>query len=204
MKRVAVVFACSLSLAGGIALSSGNPADVETEEPTEDPAALEAVEDDAPVVDGVFTEDEVVEETDSKSARIDKFYNGLNAENLKDRVNTLYSESVQFSSPLTVATGRDELLSHYQELFKNVKGFTLEVSEEFISGQETVLLWEATYSHDKLSDGAQLRVSGVSHLTFANDQIVSQRDYFDAGSAIYEHVTLVGRIVRWVKNKVTG
>lgn len=204
MKRVAVLFACSVSLAAGIALSSGNPADVESDAAAEDPAGLEPGEDEAPVVDGVFSEEETVEETDSKSARIDKFYNGLNAENLKERVSALYAENVQFSSPFAALSGRDELLKHYEELFRNVKGLTLEVTEEFISGQETVLLWEATYAHDKLSDGAQLKVSGVSHLTFANDQIISQRDYFDAGAAVYEHVTLVGRIVRWVKNKVAG
>jgi len=144
------------------------------------------------------------EETDSKSAKVDKFYNGLTSDNLASRMEAMYATNVQFSSPYTTLVGRDALSEHYKNLFANLKSFNLEITEEFVSGQETVLLWDVTYAHPKLNSGATLKASGVSHLTFANDQVLSQRDYFDAGNMVYEHVTLVGRVVKWVKNKVIG
>lgn len=188
----------------GLGFGAGNPADVQVEPENSEPSNIDAVEEDAPVVDGVFSEEMPVEETDSKSSNVDKFYNGLTSENIASRVEAMYATNVQFVSPYTKLDGREALTEHYKRLFANLKSFSLEITEEFVSGQETVLLWDITYAHPKLNGGEPLKTSGVSHLTFANDQVLSQRDYFDAGAMVYENVTLVGRIVKWLKNKVVG
>lgn len=202
-----MVAAVAALLSGGMALSSGNPADVNVASSLieEDPAGADGIlEDDAPVVEGVFSDDEVVEEADSKSARVDKFFNGLTSENIKERVSGLYATNVQFSGPFAKLTGQDALVNHYMNLFSGLKSFSLEITEEFISGQETVLLWELTFANDSLNSGKELKIEGVSHLTFAGDLIISQHDFYDAGAAVYEHVTIIGRLVRWVKGKVAG
>ncbi len=188
----------------GLGFSAGNPADVEVEPENIEPSNADAVDEDAPVVDGVFAEEMPVEETDSKSTKVDKFYNGLTSENIAARMEAMYATNVQFNSPYANLVGREALLEHYKELFVNLKSFSLEITEEFVSGQETVLLWDITYAHPKLNGGEPLKSSGVSHLTFASDQVLSQKDYFDAGAMVYEHVTLIGRMVKWVKNKVVG
>jgi len=38
----------------------------------------------------------------------------------------------------------------------------------------------------------------VSHVAF-EERVTYQRDYFDAGAMVYEHVPLFGWIVRWIK-----
>ncbi len=188
----------------GLGFGAGNPANAQVEPENSEPSDIEAVEEDSPVVDGVFSEEMPVEETDSKSSRVDKFYNGLTSENISSRIEAMYATNVQFSSPYTNLVGRDALAEHYKILFANLKNFSLEITEEFVSGQETVLLWEITYAHPRLNGGEMLKTSGVSHLTFANDQVLSQKDYFDAGAMVYENVTVIGRLVKWVKNKVIG
>jgi hypothetical protein len=188
----------------GLGFGAGNPAEVEAGPEETEPSDIDATDEDAPIVDGVFSEELPVEETDAKSTKVDKFYNGLTSENIAARMEGMYAANVQFTSPFVSLVGRDALAEHYKTLFTNLKSFSLEVTEEFVSGQETVLLWDITYAHPKLNGGETLKTSGVSHLTFANDQVLSQRDYFDAGSMVYEQVTLVGRVVKWVKNKVIG
>jgi hypothetical protein len=203
MIRAAIVVVSITSLLTGIAFSTGNPSDVESDAGTEGTADA-ATEEDAPIVDGVFNEEEPVEETDSKSAKVDRFYNGLTSENIGSRMDAMYATSVQFSSPFTTLSGKEALLDHYRQLYADLTSFELEITEEFVSGQETVLLWEISFASPKLKGGEKLKVSGVSHLTFANDQVVSQKDYYDAGAVVYEHVTLVGRLVKWVKHRVAG
>jgi hypothetical protein len=188
----------------GLGFGAGNPADVQVEPENSEPSNIDAADEDAPVVDGVFSEEIPVEEADSKSSKVDKFYNGLTSENIASRMEAMYATNVQFSSPYINLVGRDALAEHYKSLFANLKSFSLDITEEFVSGQETVLLWDITYAHPKLNSGDTLKISGVSHLTFADDQVISQKDYFDAGAMVYENVTLVGRLVKWVKNKVVG
>lgn len=203
MIRATVLTIGAVSLLTGIAFSTG------TTEPDPDKPADEAVEagtleEEAPIVDGVFAEEDPVEEADSKSAKIDKFYDGLTSENVSARLAALYSPSVQFSNPFVTITGTEAVQDHYVQLYANMTSFELEITEEFLSGQETVLIWEANFVHPKLKGGEKVMISGVSHLTFANDLIISQKDYFDAGAVVYENVTLVGRIVKWVKGRVIG
>lgn len=203
MVRATLLFGCAVSLITGIAFSTGTT-ETKSDKPADEATEAEPSDEEAPIVDGVFSEEDPVEEADSKSAKIDKFYNGLTSENVTARLTALYSPGVQYSNPFVTITGTEAVQDHYLKLFANMTSFELEISEEFLSGQETVLLWEVNFVHPKLNGGEKVTMSGVSHLTFANDLIISQKDYFDTGAVVYENITLVGRIVKWVKGRIIG
>jgi limonene-1,2-epoxide hydrolase len=47
-----------------------------------------------------------------------------------------------------------------------------------------------------------LEVQGISHLKFLENQVIYHRDYFDLGEMVYEHVPVLGKIVRFIKNSL--
>mgnify|MGYP003837400599 CR=1 FL=1 len=62
--------------------------------------------------------------------------------------------------------------------------------------------WQMRLRHPKLSDGQEIVVPGVSHIEFKDDKIVMQRDYYDLGAMIYEHVSLLGYVIGKVKARM--
>ena len=45
-------------------------------------------------------------------------------------------------------------------------------------------------------------LDGASHLRLADNRIAYQRDYYDLGAMLYEHIPLLGGAVRAVKARL--
>lgn len=136
------------------------------------------------------------------AAAIDDFLNATNAANLKERVDAFYARDVRFEDPFGTVEGRDGLLTYYKKLFDGIESVSFEIKEEFVSGDETVALWTMNLKHRSLNGAEAVSVDGVSQFRFAGNQVVFQHNYFDAGAVVYENVTFVGMLVRWVKKQV--
>jgi hypothetical protein len=51
-------------------------------------------------------------------------------------------------------------------------------------------------------DGRETRrFQGVSHMK-VRDRIYEERDYFDLGEAVYDHVPVVGWLTRFVRSRI--
>jgi len=136
------------------------------------------------------------------TSKIYDFFNDTNAGNLKAKVEAFYGPTVEFEDPFIKVTGREALLAYYTKLFADVKELVFDIQTEFQSGDETVAVWTMTMKHPSIAGGEAVVVDGVSYVRFENDQAVYHRDYFDAGAMVYEHVPIVGSIIRYVKGRV--
>ena len=58
------------------------------------------------------------------------------------------------------------------------------------------------WSHPRIAGGAMRQLPGCSVVDMRDDRIVRQRDYYDAGEMIYEHLPVLGWAVRGVKRRV--
>ena len=115
----------------------------------------------------------------------------------------IYSDDVQFRDPLQAVNGLEHLTSYFTSRMSGLLECRFEFHHSMeISGRgEAILFWTMHYRHKKLAGGKALELTGNSHLLF-NDKIYYHRDYFDAGSMLYEHIPLIGFAIRRVKKKV--
>lgn len=115
----------------------------------------------------------------------------------------IYSEDIQFRDPLHAVNG----LSNLSEYFSGMMGDLLECRFEFhhslemIERGEAILFWTMHYRHKKIGGGKPLELTGNSHLLF-NEKVYYHRDYFDAGSMLYEHLPVLGAAIRYVKKRI--
>lgn len=136
------------------------------------------------------------------AAAIDDFLNNTNAGNVKEKVDGFYARDARYEDPFGTIEGRNALLDYYKGLFGGVETLAFDVKEVFVSGDETVALWTLRLQHKSLKGGEAISLDGVSQFRFAGNQVVFQHNYFDAGALVYEHVTFVGMLVRWVKKQI--
>ena len=120
-----------------------------------------------------------------------------------DSLADICSDDVQFRDPLHAVNGLINLTSFYTAMMGNLIECRLEFhhSMEMTTRGEAILFWTMHYRHKKLAGGKLLELTGNTHLLF-NDKVYYQRDYFDAGSMLYEHIPLMGFAIRKIKKKV--
>jgi hypothetical protein len=88
-------------------------------------------------------------------------------------------------------------------MYVNVKTIKFEFSQ-FIESSDTIVgIWKMTLVTDKLNSGEPIVVDGNSVIRFdSSGKAIYHRDYFDMGAFIYEHIPMVGFVVKKIKNRM--
>lgn len=125
----------------------------------------------------------------------------LNADNLY-QLDGLYTNDVIFHDPLHSVHGLTELHGYFTQLYANVQhlDFDFQGYDQVAEG-EGYLRWVMRYRHPRLRGGQLIEVTGCSHLRWS-DKVYYHRDYFDAGALLYEHLPVLGALVRFLKRRL--
>lgn len=134
--------------------------------------------------------------------RVRAIFNALGRDSLH-LLEELYGDNIEFIDPFHHLRGRVALQGYLAGLYANVREISFDFTGEILSGDELVLFWRMTCRHERLRRGAPVCVEGCSRLVFGRDgRIAFHRDYFDAGAMLYEHLPLLGGLVRLVRGRV--
>lgn len=122
---------------------------------------------------------------------------------LLDQLHQIYTQDVQFNDPLHAIYGLDKLRDYFANMMQGLDEcrFEFHHSLEQPAQGEAVLFWTMHYRHRKLAGGRWLSLTGNSHIRF-KDKVYYHRDYFDAGAMLYEHLPLLGGVIRHIKRRM--
>lgn len=120
---------------------------------------------------------------------------------LINRLPDIYTSDIQFRDPFHAINGLDNLHVYFQGMLQNLNECRFEFHHAVETESEAVLFWTMHYSHKSIAGGRHLSLRGNSHLKFT-DKVYYHCDYFDGGEMLYEHLPLVGNIVRYVKRRL--
>jgi limonene-1,2-epoxide hydrolase len=118
---------------------------------------------------------------------------------LAENLDQLYTEDVRFRDPISTVSGLADL-RHYFERFATVSaGAHFEIGDTLVQPGQAAIFWTMVMVN---ADGSEARrFQGVSHLK-VRDRIYEERDYFDLGDAVYDHVPVVGWLTRFVRSRL--
>ncbi len=137
--------------------------------------------------------------------RLDDFlavYNRLTIDNL-DLLDRIYSADIEFCDPAHEIRGLEALRRYFAELYRNVDSIGFSFNRRHRVDSEAYLSWRMSFRHPKLARGRTIEVDGLSYLQFDDTGKVSyHRDYFDLGAMLYEHLPLLGRLVKTIKRRL--
>ncbi|CAB0150103.1 hypothetical protein PSI9734_00670 [Pseudidiomarina piscicola] len=133
--------------------------------------------------------------------RLRKYYDEFSEVSI-DELSELYHDDVTFIDPIHHVQGLDDLKSYFKGTMDGVKQCHFAFTEWAQNEQQFFVNWQMRLQHPKLADGQEIVVPGVSHLEFEDDKIIHQRDYYDLGAMIYEHVTLLGYVINKIKARM--
>ena len=113
----------------------------------------------------------------------------------------LYNDRVVFQDPFRRIEGLPALRHYCGALYRDTISSSVVFEEECIGQDAAMLSWTLSFRHTRLNHGALIQVPGVSHLRY-RDKVHYHRDYFDGGALLYEHVPLLGSLVKAVKRRM--
>jgi limonene-1,2-epoxide hydrolase len=117
----------------------------------------------------------------------------------------VYAEEIVFIDPITQHHGLDKVITYYESLLSGLHScrFTitnLMACQENSDDIDYVLTWQMEVirrPHDKA-----IELTGITQLKVLNDRIIYHRDYYDVGQMVYEHIPLLGGLIRLIKRKL--
>jgi ketosteroid isomerase-like protein len=130
-------------------------------------------------------------------------YQNLSVDNLSD-LKSVYHQDVVFQDPLHLLCGFDNLADYFDQLYQNVSACRFDIKQVIHQDNHAAVYWLMTYRHKQLKGGKSIEVEGHSLLIGQDDKVIAHRDYLDLGQMFYEHVPLLGGIVRWLKRRAAA
>lgn len=135
---------------------------------------------------------------------IDRFvdyYSGLDHQPAS-ALAAIYDADATLVDPFGTHRGLLTIQRYFTHLLANVNACRFAIETPLYDAPRCAVAWTMHWSHPRIAAGASLALKGCSMVKIQDDRIVHQRDYYDAGEMLYEHLPLLGWAVRGVKRRV--
>ncbi|MFZ9920997.1 MAG: nuclear transport factor 2 family protein [Terrimicrobiaceae bacterium] len=134
-------------------------------------------------------------------ARFRGFFENVTTESIRKETNDLYAEDVWFNDTLKTLRGRAAVEAYFLKTMEHVDSFQTKVDDVARSGSDFYVRW----TMDIRFKGAKepVRTIGVTLLRFDRDgRAVLHQDFWDPAAGFYEHLPVLGGVMRWIKSKI--
>jgi hypothetical protein len=118
-----------------------------------------------------------------------------------DQLDKLYASTVHFKDPIHDMHGIEQLKHYMVKLCADVELCRFEYLDEVVSNGKAYIKWNMYFSHPSLKKGVH-KVPGVTQILF-DSRIYFQEDIYDMGAMIYENVPVLGRLIKYLKQKLS-
>ena len=136
--------------------------------------------------------------------RVQRLYNELGPDNVnRDRLSQLYDDNIVFIDPMHRIEGLDSLTDYFAGLYQNVSEISFHYLSHWENGQEAVLRWEMTFRHPKVANGNAITLPGMTYLQYG-DRIRLHQDYFDSNQMLFDHLPIIGSVLKWLKSRLNN
>lgn len=141
------------------------------------------------------------EEEKKAIANFARFFGNLTEENAKELTAQTYADSFYFFDTLREIRDLETLEEYFLETAKNTDSVRARIVDVASSGQDYYVRWTMEIQLKKFQRGKTLRSVGMTHLRFSPDgKIVLHHDYWDASAGFYEHVPVLGSVIRYIRS----
>lgn len=121
----------------------------------------------------------------------------------------IYAKDIVFIDPITTHNGIDEVKSYFSNLLTKADSCKFDIADIFTCTEKEVqshsdvthvVNWTMTLV---LKDSDKtITLDGTTQLGVENDSIIYHKDYYDLGEMVYEHVPILGFVIKKIKGKL--
>ena len=132
------------------------------------------------------------------------FFSSFAADRIERQLDRTYSEDVYFNDTLKAVRGAAALKHYLTESAAAVEECRVHIEDTTrCASGEYLVRWRMMIRFKRFRRGVDTWTIGVSHLRFGADgRVVYHQDYWNAADGIYEHVPVLGWMIRAIKRRL--
>ncbi len=135
--------------------------------------------------------------------RFKRVFGRFERDQIGEAVDAAYAETLFFNDTLKTIETRARLREYLIETAKRVENCQVEVLDVVRYGEDFYVRWKMMIAARRMNGGLPTFSFGISHLRFdASGQVVLHQDYWDAASGLFQHLPIIGGLLRWIKRRL--
>ncbi len=136
-------------------------------------------------------------------ARLSNYFADMTAASVAAETSAVYAENAYLNDNIVFLEGADAIEKYFSAGAAKVDRLNVEFLNVGRSGIDYYIRWRMSILSDRLNDGQAMVSYGVSHFRFADDgRVLLHKDFWDAGTSVYEYLPFVGGIVRSLRGRL--
>ncbi len=128
------------------------------------------------------------------------FYREFDTESLA-KIRAIYDEDARFSDPIHEIKGLESIERYFSSAMAGVTACRFDFDRVSVTEETAFLEWRMRFMHPRLAKH-EICVKGISVIEF-QEKVIAHVDYYDVGEMLYEHVPLLGRVIRRLKRRLS-
>ncbi len=136
--------------------------------------------------------------------RFKRFFGNLTPERVRNDAAFVYAADAILHDTLATHEGVEAIQAYLLRTAERAAGVKVDILRVLTDGSDAFLVWrmDITWSAFR-QKGRTTRSHGMSHIRFdADGKVALHHDFWDSASGFFEHLPLVGTLIRWIKRKV--
>jgi hypothetical protein len=137
-------------------------------------------------------------------ARFAAFFQSFAGDRIERLLPATYAEDVYFNDTLKPVRGREALAHYLRDSADAVDDCRVQVLSNTRTAEgEYLVRWRMSIRFKRFRRGVDTATVGMSHLRFnALGLVVYHQDYWNAADGLYEHIPLLGSLIRLIKRRL--
>ncbi len=144
--------------------------------------------------------------SDAERAGLDRFkafFADMSEESVRTLTSQTYAPDAFFNDTLKTVIGAKAIEEYFLETVKNAESVCATVHDIAVSDGNYYVRWTMEVRLAKFKRGQTLRSIGITHLRFDEaGRIVMHQDYWDSSAGFFEHLPILGGILRAIKSRL--
>ena len=134
-----------------------------------------------------------------------KLYDQLDSGSIDEQIAKTYAEKIFFNDTLVTIHDRQNLLKYLKQTQQNINAMKFEVLSVQDNGKDAYVRWLMKTRFKLIGQDVDSQSIGLSHLRFnADNQIIMHQDYWDSTQGFYQHLPIIGGVLRWIKSSASN
>lgn len=140
------------------------------------------------------------ESIDEGLARFEAAFEDLTASDTEEAVQALYADRVHFNDTLITLESGEAVAEYMRDTGKRVSDCRVIVDHALRDGPDVFIRWTMHFESKAWGLGVDSKSVGMTHLRFDDEgRVILHQDFWDAAGGLYEHLPIVGAVVRTAK-----
>jgi len=137
-------------------------------------------------------------------ARFQEFFTNMTVERVKQQVDAVYAGNGYLYDTVALHHGLEKIRPYFIKTAERAQGVNVEILDIVTKEHDYYVKWLMDITWSAFKKGETTRSFGMSHIRLnAAGKVVLHYDFWDSTAGLWEHVPILGRMLRYAKRKAS-